>query len=244
MADGTTKPIREVRIGDEVTATDPTTGRTGARQVTDLITGTGQKHLVELRVGDGTIVATEGHPVWVADRHAWVEAGDLAAGQRIEATDGRVATVTATRSWTEYRQVHNLTVDGLHTYVVVAGATDLLVHNADDPCKNKAYPSGTPKKPVESVGAEKSNSWYLRLRAVTSVARDIPPVVNGTASTTVGVANAEMAAGLALIELTKAGRAGAKAIGRGVGKVKGYIERRRGGGELPPGDTPELPPGS
>ncbi|MFI7672301.1 RHS repeat-associated core domain-containing protein [Actinophytocola sp. NPDC049390] len=123
MADGTTKRIDEVRVGDVVLATDPTTGRGGPRVVTAVVEGTGVKDLVEVRVGGSEIVATQGHPVWLG---RWVDAGDLATGDRVTA-----GTVTATREWTERRTVYNLTVDGLHTYHVVAGDADLLVHNAD-----------------------------------------------------------------------------------------------------------------
>ena len=131
MADGTAKPISEIAVGEEVLATDPTTGRTEVRPVTAVIIGAGMKDLVEVGVGGEDIVATQGHPVWVGNRGAWVEAGDLAPGDQLVAADRRTATVTTTREWTEYQQVYNLTVDGLHTYFVVAGDADLLVHNVD-----------------------------------------------------------------------------------------------------------------
>jgi hypothetical protein len=41
------------------------------------------------------------------------------------------ATVVATRTWKQVRTVYNLTVDGVHTYYVLAGDTPGLVHNAD-----------------------------------------------------------------------------------------------------------------
>jgi hypothetical protein len=37
--------------------------------------------------------------------------------------------VVAVRKWAEQQQVHNLTVDELHTYYVIAGETPVLVHN-------------------------------------------------------------------------------------------------------------------
>src|SRR5207248_11388781 len=46
MADGTTKAIKDVRIGDLVLLTDPLNGRTGGRPVTQLINGEGIKQLV------------------------------------------------------------------------------------------------------------------------------------------------------------------------------------------------------
>ncbi|MEU4563631.1 RHS repeat-associated core domain-containing protein [Actinoplanes sp. NPDC023936] len=137
MADGSTKQIEDVQVGDTVEATDPTTGKTGDRVVTDLIVGEGQKDLVEITVdvdGDagnrtGTITATDGHPFWVDDLGRWVEAGDLEPGYRFETADHRPAEVVTTRAWTEHERVHNLTVDGLHTYYVVAGESSVLVHN-------------------------------------------------------------------------------------------------------------------
>jgi hypothetical protein len=129
MADGSTKRIDEIKIGDLVLATDPTTGRTETRPVTALVAGAGEKDLVELAIGDAELVATQGHPVWAANRGAWVEAGDLEQGDRVVSADRRMAAVTSSREWTEYEQVFNLTVDGLHTYYVIAGTTDVLVHN-------------------------------------------------------------------------------------------------------------------
>ncbi|ORT54577.1 Hint domain-containing protein, partial [Streptomyces sp. CB03238] len=138
MADGTREPIKEVRIGQRVLATDPTTGTTDARAVTDVIVGTGRKNLVAVtidtdgRAGNatGTVTATGGHPFWVDSRQRWVNAEDLAAGDRLRAPSGRPAEVTGTRAWTEIRTVHNLTVEGHHTYYVAAGSATVLVHNA------------------------------------------------------------------------------------------------------------------
>ncbi|OZV81609.1 hypothetical protein CA850_10595 [Micromonospora echinospora] len=137
MADGSRKPISEVRVGDKVVATDPTTGRTEVRAVTALIIGSGSKNLVEITVdtdgdkGDrtGKITATDGHPFWVANEGRWADAKDLKPGYVFETADHRPASVVAVRKWTEQRQVHNLTIDEIHTYYVLAGKTSVLVHN-------------------------------------------------------------------------------------------------------------------
>jgi len=135
MADGTRKAISLVRVGDTVVATDPTTGETEKRPVTDIIVGTGEKHLVEITVAtEGShdkIVATDEHPFWVSDLNAWVYAKDLRPGYRFETADHRPATVRSTRAWTEEATVYNLTVDSLHTYYVAAGAAEVLVHNCE-----------------------------------------------------------------------------------------------------------------
>ncbi|MFV2106053.1 hypothetical protein, partial [Micromonospora sp. LOL_015] len=36
------------------------------------------------------------------------------------------------RQWSETRTVHNLTIDDIHTYYVLAGKTPVLVHNTND----------------------------------------------------------------------------------------------------------------
>ncbi|MFD5430357.1 polymorphic toxin-type HINT domain-containing protein, partial [Streptomyces sp. NPDC127084] len=140
LADGTSKPIKDLRVGDQVTATDPETGETGGRAVTRLIVGEGEKSLRELTVdtdgeaGDATetITATFGHPFWVANRNDWVEAADLKAGDRLRTADGSLKELVGLRTWNRQARVHNLTVDDLHTYYVLAGSTPVLVHNEDD----------------------------------------------------------------------------------------------------------------
>ena len=73
MADGTYRAIEEVKLGDEVLATDPELGVTEARPIVAVIAGDGDKELVQLTVdtdgaegdAEGTVVATGGHPFWV-----------------------------------------------------------------------------------------------------------------------------------------------------------------------------------
>lgn len=75
--------ISAVGVGDMVLAADPSTGETSARAVTELIIGKGSKNLVELTIdtdGDGkgqVITATDKHPIWSTNRHAWINAVDL-----------------------------------------------------------------------------------------------------------------------------------------------------------------------
>ncbi|MEV5443078.1 polymorphic toxin-type HINT domain-containing protein, partial [Streptomyces sp. NPDC052644] len=141
MADGARKPIEDVRVGEHVLATDPLTGRTESRAVTDLITGEGTKSLRELTVdtdgpaGDatGTVTATDGHPFWVASRGHWVDAEYLTAGDRLRTPGGELRELVGIRAYTEPMRVYNLTVEDLHTYYVLAAGTPVLVHNAT-PC--------------------------------------------------------------------------------------------------------------
>ncbi|MFD5077616.1 polymorphic toxin-type HINT domain-containing protein [Streptomyces sp. NPDC058371] len=142
MADGSTKKIKDVDIGDKVLATDPETGETKTETVTAEIKGTGLKHLVKVTVDvDGkkgnktsTVTATEGHPFWVPELGEWIKATDLEQGERLRTTTGNQVQITAIDRWTTLKAtVHNLTVSELHTYYVLAGPTPIVVHNCAAP---------------------------------------------------------------------------------------------------------------
>ncbi|MGW5628580.1 polymorphic toxin-type HINT domain-containing protein [Streptosporangium sandarakinum] len=141
MADGTRKPIEDVEVGDQVVAADPETGQTAARRVSHLIVGNGEKHLVRVVVGssdgtasnDASVTATDGHPFWVVNLHAWVKASELLPGMVLRTGAGTYVQIKAIKKWTTTQRVHNLTVDGLHTYHVLAGDQAVLVHNDNGP---------------------------------------------------------------------------------------------------------------
>ncbi|MFE3688053.1 polymorphic toxin-type HINT domain-containing protein [Streptomyces sp. NPDC059095] len=142
MADGTRKPIKDVRIGDKVAATDPETGEAGPRTVTALIQGSGDKQLIDITTTGtdgktGHVTATDGHPFWAPALRKWLTAAELKAGQWLQTSSGTWTQVSATHHHTQTTTVYNLTVGDLHTYYVVAGATPVLVHNcpraANDP---------------------------------------------------------------------------------------------------------------
>lgn len=137
MANGSSKPIEDVRIGDEVLATDPETGQTAAREVTATIIGSGLKGLAKVIVdtdgehGDATaqIIATGGHPFWNALTRQWTNAEDLRSGDHIGTPSGVQVAVVDIVIYTAVTAVRNLSVDDIHTYYVLAGNTPVLVHN-------------------------------------------------------------------------------------------------------------------
>ncbi|MEV5439524.1 polymorphic toxin-type HINT domain-containing protein [Streptomyces sp. NPDC052682] len=138
MADGTTKNIEDVKLGDKVLATDPETGKTSARDVTATIVTESDKHFTELTIateyGEEHLTATYEHPFWSVSEHDWVPAGDLKPGMTLRTDEGRTAEVTATRQYTDHVRTYNLTVKGVHTYYVLAGSTPVLVHNSGPGC--------------------------------------------------------------------------------------------------------------
>ncbi|WP_158100378.1 hypothetical protein, partial [Streptomyces thermovulgaris] len=60
------------------------------------------------------------------------------AGQWLKTSAGTHVQITAVNRWTtQHATVHNLTVNNLHTYYVLAGGTPVLVHNSNG-CVNWA----------------------------------------------------------------------------------------------------------
>ncbi|MDQ1008818.1 hypothetical protein QFZ82_003303 [Streptomyces sp. V4I23] len=138
MADGSTKNIEDLKEGEYVLASDPETGDLQAREVTDTRDHSGIKHLITLTVdpdgkdGDAkpeTITATDEHPFWLPDFGKWVNAEDLEPGMWLQTSAGTWAQVTAIDETHGSQRLHNLTVDGVHTYYVLAGGAPVLVHN-------------------------------------------------------------------------------------------------------------------
>ncbi|MEU2628319.1 polymorphic toxin-type HINT domain-containing protein [Kitasatospora sp. NPDC007106] len=155
MADGTLKPIADIRPGDEVEAADPDTGKDiGARTVTTTwLNKDTDLQDVQVQAEDGTsssIHTTAHHPFWDETTHTWTTADRLSPGHRL-ATPNGTALVTAIRTVPGTASMHNLTVDELHTYYVLAGTTPVLVHNSDGPCGMLSKPGAIAKATGYSV---------------------------------------------------------------------------------------------
>ncbi|QCB94997.1 polymorphic toxin-type HINT domain-containing protein [Cellulomonas shaoxiangyii] len=124
MADGSKKPIRTVKVGDKVIATDPETGEQGSRAVQE--TFVHDDDLVDLRVGGETIRTTEDHPFWSVTDQEFERADELADGELVLGADWNVlpvgSVVPANRG-----KAYNLGIAEVHTYHV--GQSAVLVHN-------------------------------------------------------------------------------------------------------------------
>ncbi|MGW6686048.1 polymorphic toxin-type HINT domain-containing protein [Streptomyces sp. NPDC054961] len=166
MADGTAKPIEDVKNGDVVMATDPQTGETRPETVTTTITTPDDKDFTDLTLTDeasprgppAKITSTYHHPYWSETRRQWIDAGELTPGEKLRQPDGTALTVKATRNYPYAVTTHNLTVDDLHTYYVLAGATPVLVHNCpiyseiENGRRGAAYVEITPESLAKNGG--------------------------------------------------------------------------------------------
>jgi hypothetical protein len=160
MADGTVKAIDQVEPGDEVLATDPETGEKEAKQVEathghddvvlTLVLTTSTGEMREIRT-------TEDHPFWSQTEQEFQRADELDAGELVLTADGGTMEVDAVLTEeVTFEPAWNLTVQGLHTYSVIATGADVgagstrgppaadavLVHNCDPVDVYIRYESG------------------------------------------------------------------------------------------------------
>ncbi|HZM83370.1 MAG TPA: RHS repeat-associated core domain-containing protein [Candidatus Limnocylindrales bacterium] len=190
MADGSSKPISQIKPGDQVLSADLESNvdiGVAARPVTATITGTGDKQLFDISIEStqgttASVTATDGHPFWVdADGRAdtpggqWINAADLRQGQWLKTSDGKLVRVAGTHAHAQYANVYNLTVAGLHTYYVLAGSTAVLVHNAGGPggpgCGDEGpeadavnettpYRAGMSRNPLHHLFPRAHRAWF------------------------------------------------------------------------------------
>ncbi|MET9219966.1 polymorphic toxin-type HINT domain-containing protein [Streptomyces sp. NPDC003300] len=157
LADGTSKPIGELKVGDKVAAADPGTGKyEGGRTVTATMVNS-DDNLLDLTVqtspGHTSVLhTTTEHPFWDDTTHAWVNAVQLTPGHALETDNNAHVVVTAVRPAPGAADMHNLTVSQLHTYYVLAGVTPVLVHNSPCPVGPGWFPHGSGKIPNEWSG--------------------------------------------------------------------------------------------
>ncbi|GAA0581308.1 hypothetical protein GCM10010394_07430 [Streptomyces crystallinus] len=145
LAGGATKAISQVKVGDYVLTAEPgKTGKKGqeAHRVTELHVTTHDRDFVAVTIatkeGSKTLHTTALHQIYNATTGEWTRAQDLKAGDRVQTADGSDARVTQARGYSDHQVTYDLTVDGLHTYYVVAGDAELLVHNCNPELRDRA----------------------------------------------------------------------------------------------------------
>ncbi|MFI0721727.1 polymorphic toxin-type HINT domain-containing protein, partial [Streptomyces sp. NPDC021224] len=186
LANGKTKAIKDVKKGDAVEAADPDSGHhQGPRPVTATMVHH-DNNLVDLTIStpDGhtsVLHTTTEHPFWDATFHGWVNAIDLVAGHRLATASGQSATVTAVEATPGVADRYNLTVEQLHTYYVLAGATPVLVHNSSCPSSIALGLTETDDNPfaladfADSTGAKMYSDWPQGQNWTTTVRQALDP---------------------------------------------------------------------
>jgi hypothetical protein len=128
----------------------------GGRVVTGTYVHQGARNVLDLRLEGLTppIGVTANHPIYSVDRKAFVPAGDLAAGERVQPAFGPPTTVVATTPRPGTHTVYNFEVHVEHVYHV--SRLGLLVHNTTPPPPNSENPPPSPpgsQRPVVQQSA-------------------------------------------------------------------------------------------
>ncbi|MEV8627431.1 RHS repeat-associated core domain-containing protein [Streptomyces sp. NPDC051079] len=137
LADGTTRPISEIKPGDEVAATDPQTNASSGEPVERQIVTTDDTEFTNLTVvasespeaKQSKLTTTWHHPFWNVTEKRWTNAKDLTPGTKLRQPDGTTLTVVHARNYNARAVTYDLTVQTLHTYYVLADTDPVLVHN-------------------------------------------------------------------------------------------------------------------
>ena len=132
MADGTTKPIAEIEVGEHVWAVDPETGESGPRMVVG--TWPHKDTLLEFTVDGGSVTTTEDHHFWNETDNDWQETKHIDEGDYLLTADGDVIEA-GKLDWStaHHADAYDLTIDDIHTYFVQVGYDEVLVHNTSCP---------------------------------------------------------------------------------------------------------------
>jgi hypothetical protein len=157
LADGKSKPISQVKVGDKVADAVPGSAATQSHPVARVIVTKTDHDFVAVTVkqsrlaklgkaaagvavaavvltalaapADATVTTTVHHPFYDITRSAFVDATHLKPGDELQSVAGATTRITAVRQYHATTTTYDLTINGLHTYYVDAGTTPLLVHN-------------------------------------------------------------------------------------------------------------------
>jgi hypothetical protein len=132
LASGDSIPLDQVKVGDEVLATNPQTGKTQAEPVTAVWVNH-DSDLLDLTVhtnsGDTVVDTTQHHLFYDLTTHSWVQAEQLHPGDQLYTADGSLATVVGSQFVRGAADMWDLTVANDHDFYINVFDQDVLVHN-------------------------------------------------------------------------------------------------------------------
>jgi hypothetical protein len=162
MADGSSKPIQDVHVGDQITNKDPATGKVQTHAVIATHITDDDHDFVDLTVqtpsGSSTITVTAHHLFWDSTEHSWTAAEDLKPGDRLDTLGTDLGTVAVVHPYFGGVRTYDLSVDSVHTFFVLAWTEPVLVHNCPDGEPDVLYRSpATGNKESERSGLNPNN---------------------------------------------------------------------------------------
>ncbi|MFH1655240.1 MAG: polymorphic toxin-type HINT domain-containing protein [Candidatus Omnitrophota bacterium] len=136
MADGSRKPIEEIKVGDEVLAYNEETATTQKDKVTKLFV---HEDIEGYLIVNGNLKVTPEHRFYSQEK--WIEIGSLKVGDKLLDYKGQTQEITSIEKVKEKTTVYNFEVEPSHTYF----AGGFLVHNVKLYESELADPPGSTK---------------------------------------------------------------------------------------------------
>jgi len=127
MADGSTRQIAEIQIGDTVKAYDVESGKVVVRAVAATSSGQSDHYYII----NGDLKVTPPHPFFTVDR-GWVPVEGLQVGDRIKSADG-TTTITSVERVEEGQVIYNISIEGLGNFFVSANGDDFYLVQEGSP---------------------------------------------------------------------------------------------------------------
>ncbi|MFE5893192.1 RNase A-like domain-containing protein [Streptomyces sp. NPDC056462] len=177
LADGSYKPIEEMRAGEQVLATDPggDAELTLPRPVvsTPYTSRYTDKTFVRLTLDghDSAVTSTDNHRYWLPARQAWVPAGEIRVGDRLRTSEGTETTVSGISRSHDRQDTYDLDVSGIDSYYVRAGSQDVLVHNCTDLARAERLFPGVAHTLDEHVNVTRQQMHNLAIEKTRKIGR-------------------------------------------------------------------------
>lgn len=139
------RPIEALRVGDAVWAVDPRTGERVSTRIVAIRSATRECLALQLP-GEGALVCTPDHPIYVAELGTYLPAVSFVEGKarqilQVDDDGARVVSVQAVRVDIGMRRVFDITVESEHHDFVANG---VLVHNKSPACDSAYEPCNDP----------------------------------------------------------------------------------------------------
>jgi hypothetical protein len=123
LADGSSKAIEEVKVGDMVLAFDEATKTLKPDKVKEFFVHEADEYLIV----NGRLKLTDNHPVNSGGK--WVEIGKLKVGDSLLNAQGKQEKIASMQKVSQKVKVYNMEVNPYHTYI----AGGIVVHNKPAP---------------------------------------------------------------------------------------------------------------
>ena len=172
MADDSTKPIEQIKVGDWVLsrADGDKNGKVEAKQVKQVFVKD-VAHTLKLKLSSGEEVETTGGHRFYTEDKGWLKAKEFGLGTSIVTRAGPSVQVLAATAKAHEKPVpvYNFEVEDNHTYFV--GSSEMWAHNQQGPYRGGLH--GTTKLPVN----DGLDSHHMPADSISPVDRDAGPAI-------------------------------------------------------------------